>query len=165
MSTSNGRFRSGDPYYRKAVVCLSVLILGSSVFFTGTAQAQGRQGLRGAERDRFQQMVFGPELVMRNQNEIGLTAEQKQQLVVEMQSAQSDLVPLQLEMAELGESLAAVLEPAFVDEVTAVESAARFMQLESDLKLRHLTLVIRIKNLLSAEQQATLRQIRDNRSR
>ena len=44
--------------------------------------------------------------------------------------------------------------------MTAVGIAEQVMALESQIKSRHLTLVIRIKNMLTTEQQATLRRIR-----
>lgn len=118
-------------------------------------------GVRGANAsDRIARLLFAPELVMSHQAELGLTREQKNILVAEMQQTQSDLVPLQLEMAEIGGELGRLLAQARIDEEAAVAAAGRVMDLEARIKTRHLILVVRIKNMLSAEQQTTLRRIR-----
>lgn len=117
-------------------------------------------GAKEGDDDPFRKLVFAPELVMKHQSEIGLTADQKAVLVAELQSTQSDLVPLQLEISETGEQLARLLAAAAVDEASALDVAERVMRTEAEIKKRHLALVIRIKNLLTPEQQAKLREIR-----
>ena len=59
----------------------------------------------------------------------------------------------------MSEELEALLSTARVDEGAALEIARAMMDLESKIKRRHLSLAIRIKNLLSAEQQAKLDKI------
>ena len=122
---------------------------------------EAQSGVRGANAsDRIARLLFAPELVMSHQGELGLTREQKDVLVTEMQQTQSDLVPLQLEMAEIGGELGRLLSQTTVDEEAAVAAAQQVMDLESRIKTRHLILVVRIKNMLSVEQQTTLRRIR-----
>ena len=118
------------------------------------------EGPGGHKRDRFEESVFAPDLVMSHQGEIGLRSDQKQALIEELQRTQSDLVPLQFEMSEAGERLERLLGVPRVDEDEALAAAERVMQLESEIKRRHLTLMIRIKNLLTEEQQAELRRLR-----
>ena len=118
------------------------------------------EGPGGHKRDRFEESVFAPDLVMSHQGEIGLRSDQKQALIEELQRTQADLVPLQFEMSEAGERLERLLGVPRVDEDEALAAAERVMQLESEIKRRHLTLMIRIKNLLTEEQQAELRRLR-----
>ncbi len=122
-------------------------------------------GLFAADRDRddrpFQQSVFPPELVMANQRKIGLTPEQRLTFLEEMRQTQSDLLPIQLEMSEASADLILLLEGARVDEEAALAAARRVVELEQGVKTRHMVLLIRIKNLLSVEQQRMLREIRD----
>lgn len=135
-----------------AVLMLGVLALAPN------ATAQSRREPDAS--DRIARLFFAPELVMRHQAELGLTRDQKDVLVVEMQKAQSDLVPLQLEMAEIAGEFARLLSQARVDEQAAVAAARRVMALESQTKTRHLILLVRIKNMLSANQQTMLRRMR-----
>jgi Spy/CpxP family protein refolding chaperone len=98
---------------------------------------------------------------MEHQQEIGLSGQQRQVLIAELQQTQSDLVPLQFEISEAGERLAQLFAAPRVDEQEALAAAQRVMEIESLIKTRHLSLVIRIKNLLTQEQQAELRRLRD----
>jgi Spy/CpxP family protein refolding chaperone len=115
----------------------------------------------GFKEQLFAKAVFAPDLVIRHQGEIGLTEDQKQSLIAELQGTQSDLVPLKLEMSELGEVLSRLLVATTVEEAQALDAAARVMRLETEIKLVHLRLVIRVKNLLTVEQQKMLRQIQE----
>ena len=134
--------------------------LALALLTAATAPAAAPRGLGRAEQDRIARMVFAPDLVMRHQTEIGLGGAQKQALVDEMQRTQSDLVPLQVEMSEAAESLRRYLDGPRVDEAAALAEAERVMRLESEIKRRHLTMLIRIKNLLTEEQQTELRLLR-----
>ena len=139
------------------------LLLGALLLTVPTAQTLAQGDLtRTNASDRIARLLFAPELVMRHQGELGLTRQQKDTLVAEMQAAQSDLVPLQLEMAEVAGNLGRLLGRPTVDEESVLAAANRVMDLERQIKTRHLRLVIRIKNMLSPEQQATLRRIRAN---
>jgi len=127
------------------------------------SRAQGPHGPGGMPRAEFEfrRELFPPELVMRHQEEIALNEEQKATLVREMQELHSDLVPLQFEMSEAAGKLGDALAAPRVDEKKAADLADRLMSLESSIKRRHLTLMIRIKNTLTAEQQDRLRALRE----
>jgi len=141
----------------------AVLIVSCLVILTPALRAQ--PGDPGARTDALGRFVFPAELVMEHQSEIALTREQRDAVVREVQSLQSDVVPLQFEMGEAAEQLKALLDAPRVDEKQAIEAARRVTALESRVKQRHLTLLIRIKNLLSPEQQTLLRQLRRPHSR
>jgi len=122
--------------------------------------AQPRQN---PQRDNpIQRHVFPPDLVMAHQSEIGLSAEQRQQIIAEVQRMEADLVPLRFEIGETAQEVARLLSATRVDEQEVLPLVGRITELEGEIKKRHLTLVIRTKNLLSAEQQAKLRELRRN---
>lgn len=116
-------------------------------------------GKRG--REPFEKSVFSPELLMANQRKIGLTPQQRDAFIAEMRKTQSDLLPAQLDMSEASADLVLLLEGARIDEQAALAAAGRVLELEQTIKTRHMTLLIRIKNLLTEEQQRLLREIRD----
>ncbi len=140
------------------------MVLAVFVATTTSAVAQGYRdtgrSLRGGAE--FRREVFPAELVMRYQTEIGLSKEQKETLVGEMQSLQSDLVPLQFEMSEAAGQLRDALNGPRVEEEKTLALAERLMSLEARIKRRHLALMIRIKNALTPEQQDQLRELRDD---
>ena len=120
----------------------------------------------GAElRQELRRGLFAPELVMRHQQEIGLSEDQKSKLVRAMQEMQADLVPLQFEMGEAAGKLRDALASSRIDEAKAGDLSDRLMALETKIKRRHLTAMIRIKNVLTPEQQESLRALREQEPR
>jgi len=135
---------------------IAVLASGSST------PAQTRRGAGAMLRmeQGFQRELFTPELVMRYQSEIALSDEQEELLISEMQSLQSDLVPLQFEMSGAAGDLREALAGPRVEEGESLALAEQLMSLEAQIKQRHLTLMIRVKNALTPEQQNQLRDLR-----
>lgn len=104
--------------------------------------------------------IFPPNLVMAHQSAIGLSEEQRRQIIAEVQQMESDLVPLHFEISEATQRLSELLSAPTVDEDKALALVDHVTELEGRVKRRHLTLVIRTKNLLTAEQQTRLRELR-----
>jgi Spy/CpxP family protein refolding chaperone len=100
--------------------------------------------------------VYPAELVMRHADELALDDAQREAITAEIQALQSDLVPLQWEIYEASAKLEEMLAPARVDEKAALAQAALAMELERSIKTRHLTMLVRVKNLLTREQQEIL---------
>ena len=113
------------------------------------------------QTDPLERLFFPPELIMQHQAAIGLTAEQRRDLLAEVTQAQADFLPAQMDLAEQAETLTRMLEAPRVDEPAALAVAGRLMELESRIKRRHLELAIRIKNLLDESQQARLTKLRE----
>ncbi len=65
-----------------------------------------------------------------------------------------------MEMAGHAEELMRLLDGPRVDEAAALAVASRVMELESQIKRRHLELAIRLKNLLDESQQTRLAELR-----
>jgi Spy/CpxP family protein refolding chaperone len=103
--------------------------------------------------------LFPPELVMGHQVEIGLTENQSAAIRNEMVKAQPKFVELQWQMQRETEKLAGALRQAPIDEVKTLAIAEALMNLETNIKKTHLTLLIRIKNALSDEQRLKLSEI------
>jgi len=127
----------------------------------GGMRGPGGMGGPGGPGPDLMREMFPPELVMRYQTEINLSADQKTSLVKETQALQSDLVPLQFDMGEAAGKLRDALAAPKIDEEKASALADRLMTLESRIKKRHLALMIRIKNILTPEQQTQLRDLRE----
>ena len=121
----------------------------------GTAGAAAE--LPGAAGNRIARLFFSPEQVMANQGRLELSAFQREELIREMQETQVDIVPLQARMQAATEELVHSLKGnTHLDEGRVVGLAGEVLQLEAEIKQRHLRLLIRIKNLLTEEQQRKL---------
>ncbi|HYV20418.1 MAG TPA: periplasmic heavy metal sensor [Verrucomicrobiae bacterium] len=121
----------------------------------------GGPGAFGGPRAEIMGELFSPELVMRHQEEIGLSADQKSKLIKATQALQTDLVPLQFEMGEASGKLRDALAQPTIDEQKAGDLADHLMTLETKIKKRHLTTMIQVKNALTPEQQDRLKALRE----
>ena len=123
--------------------------------------------LAGQEKknDALEKALLAPELVFKYARDIGLKPGQRQTIVDAIKNAQGELVGLQLSMAEPAQDLLDLLDRPTVDEAAALAQADRVLTIERDLKKRQMSLLIRIKNALTPEQQAKLRELRDAAAR
>ncbi len=111
--------------------------------------------------DRFEKAFFDPQLVLQRAKDIGVTAQQRAAIVDVIKKAQVELVPLQMDMTEPALELVELIEGVKIDEAQALAKADKMLKIENEVKKVQMSLMIRIKNLLTKEQQDRLRQIRD----
>jgi Spy/CpxP family protein refolding chaperone len=101
--------------------------------------------------------VFPPELVMKHAQEIGLDEKQRAAIKDAIQAAQHRFLDAQWSIQEESQKLVRLLQARPVDERAVLAQADKVMSLESEVKRTHLSLLVRIKNLLSEAQQEKLR--------
>jgi hypothetical protein len=104
--------------------------------------------------------LFAPELVMQNQQAIGLTEQQTTMLKQEMRQAQAQFTDLQWKLQGAVEKMQALVDQSRVDEKKVLAQLQEVLAAERDVKRTQITLLVRIKNLLSEAQQNQLRAIR-----
>jgi len=114
-------------------------------------------------RPPFLDQLFPPELVMRNQTEIGLTATQQAAITQAMTEAHTKLIDLQWKLEAATQALTKILEQATVDETAALAQWEQVTSIEQQVKKAHFTLLVRIKNQLTPAQQEKLRTLRPAR--
>lgn len=105
--------------------------------------------------------LFAPELVMAHQNAIGLTPAQRETIAKEVERTHGELLGAQWELDSAKERLVTVLGEPRVDEAKSKEAAAAVMKQEIAIKTGHLAMLVRIKNVLTPEQQTKLAALRD----
>ncbi len=113
-----------------------------------------------AHPDPVGESLFPPDLVMAHEKEIGLDQAQKNFLRSEILKAQSRFTELQWQLQDNMETLVGLLKQNTVDETQAVAQLDRVLNSEREIKRAQITLMVRIKNKLTSEQQARLRQLR-----
>jgi len=132
-----------------------------SVTLSPPKLSSGVDGARAAEPvGAIEARLFTVDFVMEHQGEIGLDPGQKDAITKEVTRAQADLVKLQWELEAEKERLVKVLDSAKVDEPKASAAAVALMDKENRIKSTHLAMLVRIKNLLTPEQQARLKTLR-----
>jgi Spy/CpxP family protein refolding chaperone len=138
----------------KTTLCIVALL--ASTVFTMWAQERSRN-------ERFETNFFPPELLMDNQRTLGLTEEQKTAIKSEIQKAQTKFTDVEWQLKTEAETMQEILKNDKVDEQQALAQLEKVMNLEREMKKTQVTLMLRIKNKLSPEQQKKLRELRELR--
>src|ERR1700687_429116 len=132
------------------VLCACVLL------FLAAGGARGQQ----PDQDPIGQSFFAPELVIQHQEAIGLNEEQKTYLKTEIRQAQLKFTEWQWKLQDEMEKLVSLVKQPRVEEQEALSQLEKVLALEREIKRAQVTLLLRIKNKLTPEQQAKLTEIR-----
>jgi len=133
------------------------LVLALALFaIAAAAQQPTPQPQPPQPEDPLARVLFPPELVMQHQQDIGLRPEQRAGITKAIQDFQTKVVDLQWRMQDQAQRLTTLLEKPTVDPVAALAQVDEVLGVEREVKRAHITLLIQIKNTLSAEQQARL---------
>lgn len=97
---------------------------------------------------------------MQNQQAINLTETQRNTISKEMQNAQTEFMVLQWDLQKEMEKFKSLVEKETLTETQVLEQIERMLAIENKVKKRQITLMVRIKNLLTHEQQEKLRKLK-----
>jgi Spy/CpxP family protein refolding chaperone len=117
-------------------------------------------GAQHPPSDPLVENLFPPELVMQHQQALGLTEEQKTFLKTELRQAQGRFTELQWQLHDEMEKMVELVKQDRVDESQTLAQLDKLLSLEREVKRAQIALLVKIKNRLSPEQQAKLREIR-----
>jgi Spy/CpxP family protein refolding chaperone len=131
------------------LIMLCVLVYNTNLF------AQ-----QNPSNDPMGKAFFPPELVMQNQDAINLTEIQRNNIAKEMQNAQSEFMTLQWDLSKETEKLKSLIEIERPSEKDVLEQLEKILAVENKIKKRQIILLIRIKNLMTHEQQEKLQQLK-----
>ena len=106
------------------------------------------------------QYLFPPELVMQHQQKIELKPAQRTAITEAIQQVQSKVVALQWRIQEEAEKLSELVQATSPNEEAVLAQVDRVLATEREIKRAHMTLLVRIKNALTREQQAALKALR-----
>lgn len=141
------------------------LIVAALAAFPAAAQhGGGHPGMPPrAGEDFIGELLFPPEMVLKNQGKLGLDEQQIAEIKKLLAETHAVVVDRQVDMAAAAERLRNTLDNHPVDEEAALAAAGSVVELENGIKRLHLSLLIRLKNVLTAEQVQTLRTMREPR--
>lgn len=131
-----------------AALCLAVSLSATS---SGETTPEGE--------DPVSRYLYAPEKVMGHAQELGLDEAQRNGIRNEVHKAQGRFLDLQFELQGEGEKLGRLLREKPVDETKVLSQVDRILALEKDVKRTQISLLVRIKNLLTPAQQARLTEI------
>jgi Spy/CpxP family protein refolding chaperone len=126
------------------------------MFLLATCAVRAQQ----PDQDPIGQSFFAPELVIQHQEAIGLSAEQKDYFKTEIRQAQLKFTELQWKLQDEMEKLVTLVKQPRVDEQQVLGQLEKVLVAEREIKREQVTLLVRIKNKLTAEQQGKLLELR-----
>jgi Spy/CpxP family protein refolding chaperone len=133
--------------------CIACLLLAPTAAW---AQDAGR----APGQDPIAELLLPPELIMQNQKTAGLTEAQQKSVVGEIKQAQGRMVDVQWELQRAVERMVDLLKPDKVDEQAVLAQLDKVLAAEREVKRTQLGLMMRLKNILTPEQQRQLRELR-----
>lgn len=141
--------------------CLALLFLAAAPLLRAQDVRPSDHGPPPADK-MFGQYVFPPELVMQYQQKIELKPAQRTAITEALRQTQSKVVDLQWQMQDEAQKLSDLLSQPTVDESAVLAQVDRVLGVEREVKRAHMQMLVRIKNTLTKEQQATLRALRSD---
>ena len=135
---------------KAGVLCICAV----SLLAAGTAPAQQ------PDQDPLGQSFFPPELVIQHQEAIGLSAEQKDAFKAEIRQAQLKFTELQWKLQDEMEKMISLVKQPHPDEQQVLAQLDKVLAAEREVKKEQITLLVRIKNKLTPEQQSKLAELR-----
>jgi Spy/CpxP family protein refolding chaperone len=107
--------------------------------------------------DPFAGNLFPPELIMQNQGGLSLSEQQRTAMMAEIQRTQNQAAGIQWRLQASMERLSVIMHQPKIDESQALVQLDSVLGLEREMKRAQITLLVRLKNQLTTEQQAFLR--------
>ena len=132
------------------------LVLAASALIPNGLSAQTEE----PQEDPFSSVLFTAEEIMQHRRAIGLNDEQRDAITRLIEELQGRGVGLQWRLLDETESVREALEGPRVDLDRVMDRFRKALDTEMDIKRAHLELLVRIKNILTPEQQDELRRLR-----
>ena len=142
--------------YLPRVFLLTFLVLAAT-----TAGAQNLDPDTGDARSHREVLAMGlypPDLIMRHQQRLGITAEQRRAMLKQVKAFQDEVAELQWNLQNEQQLLRQALAENTIDRAAVMPRVERVLQMESEFKRSHIKLLIAIKNALTDEQIAMIRK-------
>jgi len=133
----------------KTLCQVGILLLS---FSTVMAQQQ-------PQPDPFAGNLFPPELIMQHQHALGLSEDQKNFIKAELRKVQTSFTEMQWDLQDQMEKLTTLIKQDQVDEAQTLTQLDKVLALEREIKRLQFAMLIHIRNRLTPEQQARLREI------
>jgi Spy/CpxP family protein refolding chaperone len=109
--------------------------------------------------DPLARYLYPPDKVMSHAQEIGLEEAQRNAIRQEVQKVQHRFIDLQFAMETEMERMVKLVQERTADEAKVLAQLDRILALEKEIKRTQIGLLVRVRNLLTAAQQARLTQL------
>lgn len=117
-------------------------------------------GVTAQAEDPLGEHLFPPELLIQHQQAIGLSEAQKEFVKGEIRRVQVQFTELQWQLQDEMAKLGMLVGQEQANEGEVLNQLDKVLGIEREIKRTQFSLLLRIKNLLSPEQRARLREIK-----
>lgn len=126
------------------------------ILIAGGVNAQGM----GAQKDVFKGKLFPPNIILEHQDDLDLSKEQYTAIKAAVVEVQTSVAEHEWDMLEAYQQALLQLDESPVDEDKVLASVATVLQAENKVKQLQMTMLIRLRNLLTDEQMEYLKSVR-----
>lgn len=138
----------------------TLVVLAAGPWAAPPAHAQEESA--ALQEDPLFRTLFPPELIMQHRQAIDLSDEQRDAISGLISDLQGRVLGLQWELAAEVEELAGITGRPRVDLDRALDQMDSVLETEKEIKQAHLEMLVRIKNILTPDQQARLEELRED---
>ena len=138
---------------RRLVPVICALAFATMALAGRGGDPMARRGMGGFGMGHRMEHLFPPEMILMNQVALGLSTEQVDAIKKQIGDTHARVLDAQVDLHRVTEQLDNALDVPKVDEGAALSLASQAMDLEKKIKAAHLTLMIRVKNVLTPDQQ------------
>ena len=115
----------------------------------------------GPKDDVFKGKLFAPNVILEHQAELELSKQQFTEIKKAVVEVQANVAEHEWDLREAYQSIMGELDKAPVDEQQVLEHVSAALRAENEVKKLQVTMLIRLKNLLTSEQIEYLESVRD----
>ncbi len=114
----------------------------------------------GPKADMFKGKLFPPNIILEHQAELNLTREQFTAIKAAVVEIQATIAGFEWDMREAQQNIMAELDQSPVNEKRVLEHVSAVLAAENQVKKHQMTMLIRLRNLLTPDQVAYLESLR-----
>jgi len=141
--------------YLPRAFLLTFLLLAATA---GAQNLDPDTGDARSQREVLSMGLYPPDLIMRHQQRLGITEEQRREMLKQVRAFQDEVAELQWNLQNEQQLLRQALAENAIDGAAVMPLVERVLQMESEFKRAHIKLLIAIKNALTDEQIAMIRE-------
>ena len=130
------------------------IFINSSIFLLCLALVSSAGLARGlgGKGDVFRGKLFPPKIIMQHREDLGLTKKQFTAIRGIVVEVQTGVAEHEWDMQEAYRRVLSKLDESPIDESQVLENVRAVLMAENQVKLMQVTMLIRLRNLLTAEQ-------------
>lgn len=115
----------------------------------------------GGDKDVFRGKLFAPNVILQHQDQLNLTRQQFTDIRAAVVEVQANVAEHEWDLREAYQRVLSDLDEKPVDADKVLQNVQAALEAENEVKKLQVAMLIKLRNLLTDEQMAYLRSVRD----